>query len=355
MEKKIRVLVVDDSALVRKVLTEGLSKDANIEVVGSATDPYMARDMILKHKPDVMTLDVEMPKMDGVEFLRKLMPQYPIPVVMVSSLTQKGKQVTLDALDAGAVDFVSKPTSSVADGLNQLIMELRIKVKLASTANVSRFKERRDEVVKQIQSKAPLGAKALSETTLKVIAIGASTGGTEAIKRVIDQFPVTTPGVVIVQHMPPGFTKMYADRLNQSAQMEVIEGKTGDKVIPGRVILAPGGMQMRIKRSGGEYHVICEGGDKVNGHCPSVSVLFESVAEHVGANAIGVMLTGMGGDGADGMVKMREAGSYNYAQDEKSSVIFGMPKVAIDKGAVHEVHHLDLIAAKVIDKLRTST
>ncbi len=341
--KKIRVLIVDDSALVRQILSDGLSKDENLEVVGSATDPYMARDMIVKLRPDVLTLDVEMPKMDGVEFLRKLMPQYPLPVVMVSSLTQKGKQVTLDALDAGAVDFVTKPTANLKDGLNSLIMELRTKVKIASTANVSHWKNKPVPMSRpSIQSSA-----ALSETTLKVIAIGASTGGTEAIKKVIDMFPRTSPGVVIVQHMPAGFTKLYADRLNQSCQMEVVEAQDGDRVVPGKVLIAPGGFHMTVRRVGGEYIVDCKAGDKVNGHCPSVSVLFDSVAKHVGANAVGVILTGMGGDGADGMKVMRDAGSFNIAQDEKTSVIFGMPKVAIDKGGVNEILPLDKIPERV--------
>jgi len=264
LKKKIKVLVVDDSALVRKILTEGLAKDPDLEVVGAASDPYVARDMIVKLRPDVLTLDVEMPRMDGVEFLRKLMPQFPLPVVMVSSLTQKGKQITLDALEAGAVDFVPKPTANVADGLNSLLSELKVKIKLASTANVSHWKNKGGVV------RAKIASSALAETTDKVIAIGASTGGTEAIKRVVDILPSTSPGVVIVQHMPPGFTKMYADRLNQSAQMEVIEGKSGDRIIPGRIIIAPGGLHMKVKRIGGEYQVVCEAGDKVNGH-PSIT------------------------------------------------------------------------------------
>ncbi len=348
MSNKIKVLVVDDSALVRKILTEGLAKDNQIEVVGAAVDPYMARDMIIKLKPQVLTLDVEMPKMDGVEFLRKLMPQYPLPVIMVSSLTQKGRQITLDALDAGAIDFVSKPTSGMVDGLNSLLIELRTKIKFAVNANVAHW---RGKKIDWAQKSSVIRA-ALDETTHKVIAIGASTGGTEAIKRVIDKLPSTTPGVVIVQHMPAGFTKMYAERLNQSAEMEVIEGKTGDKVIPGRVIIAPGGFHMIVKRIGGEYIVECCKGDKVNGHCPSVTTLFNSVAKDVGKNAVGVILTGMGKDGADGMLNMKKNGAYNIAQDEKSSVIFGMPKVAIDFGGTHIVTGLEDIAGKIINQLR---
>lgn len=351
MGNKIKVLVVDDSALVRKILSEGLSKDPMIEVVGQAPDPYAARDLIVKLNPDVLTLDVEMPKMDGVEFLKKLMPQHPIPVIMVSSLTQKGKQITLEALEAGALDFVSKPTSNVKDGLESLISDLIIKVKMASTANVSHWKNKREELFKKAKN-GSIQTHSLAETTLKVIAIGASTGGTEAIKAVVDEFPATSPGVVIVQHMPPGFTKMYAERINSSCAMEVIEGKTGDRVIPGRIIIAPGGHHMTVKRSGGEYIVECNKGKQVNGHMPSVTVLFNSVAQHVGKNAIGVMLTGMGRDGADGMKTMKDAGSYNFAQDEKSSVVFGMPKVAIEKGGVDEVLPLDKIAAKVFEKIK---
>lgn len=341
---KIKVLIIDDSALVRKILQQGLSKDPNIEIVGTAADPYIARDMIVKLRPQVLTLDVEMPKMDGVEFLRKLMPQHPLPVVMVSSLTQRGKQITFDALEAGAVDFVSKPSSNVADGLNSMITELATKVKLASTANVSSLKG--------IKREPRIMSTSLFETTNKVIAIGASTGGTEAIKNVVDMFPVTTAGVVVVQHMPAGFTRMYADRLNQSSSMEVIEGRSGDKVMPGRVIIAPGGEHMEVKRVGGEYIVECTKGERVNGHCPSVSTLFYSVAKHVGRNATGIILTGMGKDGADGMLRMKEEGALNIAQDEKTSVIFGMPKVAIDEGGVDEILPIDKIARRVVDRLK---
>ncbi len=283
LNRKIRVLIVDDSSLVRNLLKEGLNRDPGIEVVGTAPDPYIARDMIIKFKPDVMTLDVEMPRMDGVEFLRKLMPQYPIPVVMVSSLTQRGKQITLDALDAGAVDFVSKPTTDLARGLSLMMAELCAKIKISSSANVSHWKGKRNRSPFQKQLTA---SKALAESTDKVIAIGASTGGTEAIRTVISTFPVNTPGVVIVQHMPAGFTQMFAERLNNSSPMQVKEAETGDRVMPGRVLIAPGEKQMKVIRSGGIYKVECWVGEKVNGHCPSVEVLFESVTQHVGANAV---------------------------------------------------------------------
>lgn len=348
MARPIRVLIVDDSALVRNILSQGLNLDPNIEVVGTAADPYQARDKIVQLRPDVLTLDVEMPKMDGVAFLRKLMPQFPMPVVMVSSLTQRGKQITIDALDAGAVDFVAKPTSNVASGLNSMIGELQVKVKIASTANVSHWKGRRVEVNRP-QTLA--GSKALAESTDKVIAIGASTGGTEAIRKVITQFPATTPGVVIVQHMPGGFTKMFSDRLNTLCAMEVKEATDGDRVRNGLILVAPGGMQMKVIRSGGFYHVKCGGTDKVSGHCPSVDVMMTSIAEHVGANAVGGMLTGMGGDGSDGMLKMKNAGARCIAQDEASSVVFGMPKVAYEKGGAQKLVPLDKIAQSLLNLL----
>lgn len=344
MARAVRVLVVDDSALVRNILSQGLSMDPGIEVVGTASDPYMARDKIVELQPDVLTLDVEMPRMDGVAFLRKLMPQYPIPVVMVSSLTQRGKQITIDALEAGAVDFVTKPTSNVAAGLNAMLMELRAKVKIASTANVSHWKGKRIEP----QRPAVPGSKALAESTDKVIAIGASTGGTEAIRRVIESFPATSPGVVIVQHMPGGFTKMFSDRLNQLCQMQVKEAANGDRVRSGLVLVAPGGVQMKIVRSGGFYEVRCGGTEKVSGHCPSVNVMMQSVAEQVGANAIGAMLTGMGQDGAEGMLAMKKAGARCIAQDEATSVVFGMPKVAFEKGGAERLVSLDKIASTLL-------
>ncbi|MGE4543841.1 MAG: chemotaxis response regulator protein-glutamate methylesterase [Pedobacter sp.] len=348
MTKIIRVLVIDDSALVRQILSQGLSMDPCIEVVGTAGDPYVARDKIVKLQPDVLTLDVEMPRMDGVDFLRRLMPQYPLPVVMVSSLTQKGKQITLDSLDAGAVDFVSKPTSDIARGLKDMLLELRAKVKLAASANVSHWKAARSAVPSQLQT---LGKRALAESTDKVIAIGASTGGTEAIRKIIAQFPATMPGVVIVQHMPAGFTRLFAERLNQLCAMEVKEAESGDRIMPGRVLIGPGGFHMKVVRSGGLYQVRCEPGPPVKGHCPSVDVMMHSVAQHVGANAVGVMLTGMGSDGAEGMKAMRDAGARNLAQDEASCVVFGMPKVAYEMGGAHSLVSLDNMANRVVDLL----
>jgi two-component system chemotaxis response regulator CheB len=348
MKRKIRVLIVDDSALVRNILSQGLSLDPAIEVVGTASDPYIARDRILELEPDVLTLDVEMPRMDGVAFLRKLMPQYPLPVVMVSSLTQRGKQITMEALDAGAVDFVAKPTSNVTAGLNSMLMELRTKVKIASGANVSHWKGKRVDP----SAAGTVGkSTALAESTDKVIAIGASTGGTEAIRRVLEGFPATTPGTVIVQHMPGGFTKMFADRLNQICPMQVKEAEQGDRVRTGLVLIAPGGVQFEVVRSGGFYVVRLGDQEKVSGHCPSVDVMMHSVAKHVGANAIGAMLTGMGSDGAEGMLAMHQSGARCIAQDEASSVVFGMPKVAYEKGGAQSLVPLDHIAPSLLKLL----
>ncbi|MBN2802635.1 MAG: chemotaxis response regulator protein-glutamate methylesterase [Deltaproteobacteria bacterium] len=348
MNRKIKVLIVDDSAMVRQILKDGLSRDEGIEVVGAAPDVFAARDMIVRLKPDVLTLDVEMPKMDGVEFLRRLMPQYPIPVVMVSSLTVKGKKITMDALEAGAIDFVSKPTSDVARGLSGMLSELRTKIKIASTANVSHWKNKRvQKAVRTVES-----SSSLAESTDKVIVIGASTGGTEAIREVIERFPRNTPGVVIVQHMPGGFTKVFSDRMNSLCQMEVKEAENDDRVLQGRVLIAPGGeRQMTIVRSGGVYRVKLEEGEKVCGHRPSVEVLMQSAALSVGSNAIGVMLTGMGHDGADGMVAMRRAGARTLAQDEASCIVYGMPKEAYERGGAETLVPLNNIASHVISIL----
>jgi len=347
MPAKIKVLVVDDSALVRQILVRGLGSDPGIEVVGSASDPYIARDRILQLRPDVMTLDVEMPRMDGVEFLRRLMPQYPIPVVMVSSLTQRGKEITINALEAGAVDFVAKPTTDVSRGLKTMILELCSKVKLASAVDVSHWKNRRHELPQRLTS----SGGALAESTDKVVVIGASTGGTEATRRIITRLPATFPGIVITQHMPPGFTRMYADSLNRESVLQVREARTGDRVAPGVALLAPGGKQTRIIRCGGRYEVVCEAGEKVSGHCPSVDVLMESAASALGPNAIGVMLTGMGSDGARGMLAMVEAGARTLAQDEASCVVFGMPKVAYEMGAAERLVPLDDIPALLVGML----
>ncbi len=344
MSRRIRVLVVDDSALVRKILTTGLAQDPGLEVVGSASDPYAARDLIVKLNPDVLTLDVEMPRMDGVEFLKRLMAQKPLPVVMVSALTEKGARITLDALSAGAVDFVSKPKADVARNLEGMLLELRTKLKIASTANVSRYKKSAEVLHQVVREK---GA-ALAESTDKVICLGASTGGTEALRAVLETLPRTAPGVVIAQHMPATFTRLFAERLDQLCPMEVKEAADGDRVVSGRVLIAPGGLQMRVKRAGGYYSVEVAPGPLVNGHAPSVDVLMESVAKHVGANAVGAILTGMGGDGSNGLLQMREAGARTFAQDEASCVVFGMPKVAWEKGGAERLVPLHELGPTVL-------
>lgn len=344
VNNKIRVLIIDDSALVRDILQKGLSQDPSIEVIGSAPDVYIGRDMIVKFKPDVLTLDIEMPKMDGVEFLRRLMPQFPLPVVVVSSLTQKGKQVTLDALEAGAVDYVSKPESDVARGLTAMMSELRNKVRIASRANVSHWKNK-----KIVRKSAASKVEALAESTDKVIAIGASTGGTEAIRQIITELPKTMPGILIVQHMPKGFTKTFAERLNDLADLSVKEAEDGDRILMGKVYIAPGDFHMKVKRSGGQYLIRINEGEKVSGHRPSVDVLFHSVAEQVAANAYGVILTGMGSDGASGLKAMRDAGAKTFGQNKSSCIVYGMPKVAYEIGAVEKQLDLNLIAHSLVN------
>ncbi|MFC1492355.1 chemotaxis response regulator protein-glutamate methylesterase [candidate division KSB1 bacterium] len=351
MSGVIRVLVIDDSAMVREILKQGLDGDPLIQVVDTAPDPFIARDKILKCKPDVLTLDVEMPKMDGVEFLRKLMPQYPLPVVMVSSLTQKGKKITLDALEAGAVDFVSKPTANIAEGLKGMMMELRAKVKIASTANVSHWKNKKPvELRKKIE-----GSTALAESTDKVVVIGASTGGTEALRKIISSFPLTMPGTVVVQHMPAGFTTMFAERVDSDSAVRVKEAETGDRIMQGKVLIARGDYHLEVVRSGGLYQARCFEGEKVCGHRPSVEVLMQSAAKSVGANAVGVMLTGMGHDGADGMLAMRNAGARTIAQDEASCIVFGMPKEAYKRGGAEKLVPLNNISQTIISLLSKDT
>ncbi len=338
--RPIKVLVVDDSILFRNVLVQSLDADPNIQVVAQACDPYEARDAIIQYKPDVMTLDVELPRMNGIEFLRKLMPQYPLPVVVISALSNK----VFDALEAGAVDFVSKPATMDRALLNEFLkQELVTKVKIASTAKVGRLK----------RVESPVSGGVLNHTTgsERIIAIGASTGGTEAIFEVIRQFRRDIPGVVIVQHMPPGFTKMYAERLNNQCEVAVKEAQTGDKVVQGQVLIAPGDKQMRLVKVGDYYQVECRGTEKVNGHCPSVEVLFQSVAKSAGKNAIGIILTGMGGDGAKGLLEMRKAGAETIGQDEASCIVYGMPKVAYEIGAVEYQLGLSAIAGKVYSLL----
>lgn len=333
--RPLKVLVVDDSLLFRNMLVQSLESDPNIQVVAQASDPYEARDAILKYEPDVMTLDIEMPRMSGIDFLKKLMPQHPLPVVVISALNGK----VFDALEAGAVDFVNKPSNLDRIQLGIFLrQELVTKVKIASTAKVGKLK--RVEMNKLDGNICSVGSR-------RVVAIGASTGGTEAIFEVIKQFKRDIPGVVIVQHMPPGFTKMYAERLNNQCTVAVKEAETGDKVVQGQVLIAPGDRQMRLIKVGDCYQVECRGEEKVSGHCPSVDVLFQSVAKAAGNQAIGVILTGMGADGAKGLLEMRKVGAQTIGQNEASCVVYGMPKVAYDLGAVQYQLGLSAIAGKV--------
>ncbi|HCL57291.1 MAG TPA: chemotaxis response regulator protein-glutamate methylesterase [Spirochaetia bacterium] len=343
---KIKVLIIDDSAVVRDLLEKGLSMDPEIEVVGKASDVYTARDKIVYLKPDVLTLDVEMPKMDGLEFLKRLMPQYPLPVVMVSSMTSEGAKVTLESLEAGAVDFVLKPAANVREGLKNMLQELIQKVKNASKIDVSRFKNRKPLEMKKVLPKI------LEGTTDKIIAIGASTGGTVALRKIVEEFPPDLPGTVIVQHMPAGFTKMFARSLNEIAKVEVKEAEDNDRVVTGRVLIAPGNYHMEVMRSGGQYRVKLNQNPLVNGHRPSVDVLFSSLAESVGMNAVGVILTGMGRDGAAGLLEMRNAGARTLAQDEESSVVFGMPKEAYKNGGAEKLVGLSEIPFSILQFLK---
>jgi len=345
--KKIRVLVVDDSAIVRKIFKQELSKYPDIEVVGTAPDPYVARDKIVRLKPDVITLDIEMPRMDGITFLRKLMKYYPIPTIVVSSLTKKNSEMALEALEAGAVDVLAKPGGaySVGDMSVQLAEKIRAAAKVKYLPTASETKERLAKAPKIVPG-------TLKKTTHKVIAMGASTGGTEAVKVVLTQLPVTTPGVVIVQHMPPKFTESFAERLNSLCKIEVREAKDGDAVIPGVALIAPGNYHMVLKRSGARYYVQIKDGPLVCYQRPSVDVLFYSVAKYAGRNAVGVIMTGMGKDGARGLLEMHKAGAKTIAQDEQSCVVFGMPKEAIKLGAVDVVVSLEDIPRTIFKFLQ---
>jgi two-component system chemotaxis response regulator CheB len=336
--KRIRVLVVDDSLVFREVLSRGMSSDPNIEVVATANDPFDARDKIIKYKPDVMTCDVEMPKMNGIEFIRRLIPQYPLPVIVVSSVDG----IVFDAMKAGAVDFVAKPDVSSAKSVESFIYEMIEKVKIASAAKILRTKA--ENALDKIAGNTDACAG-------KIIAIGASTGGTEAIYNVIRQLPESAPGIVIVQHIPPVFSRMFADRLNSTTNLNVKEARTGDFVESGGVLIAPGNQHMKVIKTGNKYKVHCFAGDKVNGHCPSVDVLFESVAKAAGENAIGVILTGMGYDGAKGLLTLKRSGARTIGQDESSSVVYGMPKVAFNIGAVEKQASLNNIAQLIYKML----
>jgi two-component system chemotaxis response regulator CheB len=344
--KKIRVLIVDDSAVVRQVLTKELSKSPDLEVVGSAVDPYVARDKIVQLKPDVLTLDLEMPRMDGLTFLSKLMQHWPLPVVIVSSLTPEGSKTALRALELGAIEVVCKPGSSfsVAD-LGQTLTE---KIKVAARAKCF---ARKAAPAPSPGAGKPVYERALVETTHKILAIGASTGGTEAIRAVLTRLPANTPGTVIVQHMPEHFTASFAERLNGICKVQVREAKNGDYLSPGLALLAPGNFHMTLNRSGARYYVEVKDGPRVHHQRPAVDNLFLSVAQHAGPNALGAILTGMGADGAEGLAKMRQAGAHTIAQDEASCVVFGMPKEAINRGAAVEVVSLSRVADKILQSL----
>lgn len=342
--KIIRVLVVDDSMVFREAISRGISMDSRIEVVGKAVDPYDARDKLLELNPDVMICDVQMPKLNGVEFIRRLLPQYKIPIIVVSSISD----VVFDAMDAGAVDFLSKPDARTPNGFENFIKELIIKIKGALNANVSRNLIQGNKITEN-RITQPSNVKAISN---KVIAIGASTGGTEAIYSLLKMLPPTVPGIVIVQHIPPLFSKMFADRLNLQTQFNVKEAQTGDIIESGKVLIAPGDKHMKIKKLGDKYIVETLQGNKVNGHCPSVDVLFESVAKIAGRNAIGIILTGMGHDGAVGLMAMRRAGARTIGQDEESSVVYGMPKVAFELGSVEKQAPLSRIPSIMFDMLK---
>ncbi|MEE8389662.1 MAG: chemotaxis response regulator protein-glutamate methylesterase [Anaerolineae bacterium] len=364
-KSKIRVLVVDDSALARKILVDGLSRDPHIEVIGTARDPYVARDILVKERPDVITLDVEMPRMDGVTFLRRYMPVIPTPTVMVSALTERGKRITIAALEAGAVDVVLKPRVGVVDEFPTMMTDLRERVKAAAQVDVSHYAQAQSRLRRRpmppvaangalVNGALGEASDALHESTDRVIAIGASAGGVAALVRVIPAFPPAAPGIVVIQHMPAGFTSSFAERLNHQSAMQVKEAKSGDRVRPGLVLIAPGGERhMEVRRSGGEYRVRLTEGEKVSGHKPSVDVLFHSVARYAGRNAAAAILTGMGDDGADGLLAIRQAGGRTFAQDERTSVVFGMPRAAWEKGAAEMQVPLDKVPARLLQALRS--
>jgi len=341
--KPIKVLVVDDSLVFREAISRGISRDDNIEVVGKAIDPYDARDKLLELNPDVMICDVQMPKLNGVEFIKRLLPQYKIPIIVVSSISD----VVFDAMDAGAVDFLSKPDARTPNGfgifINELIIKIRGAVNVNLSANLGQIEKSSSNKVMEKSNINPRN---------KVIAIGASTGGTEAIYNILKSLPKDTPGIIIVQHIPPVFSKMFADRLNLQTQFTVKEAQTGDTIEPGKVLIAPGDKHMKLKKAADKYIVETTQGNKVNGHCPSVDVLFESVAKVASKNAIGVILTGMGHDGAVGLMSMRRAGARTVGQDQKSSVVYGMPKVAFEIGAVEKQVSILNIASIICDMLK---
>jgi two-component system, chemotaxis family, protein-glutamate methylesterase/glutaminase len=351
---KIRVLIVDDSASVRQTLADVLGADSHIEVIGTASDPFAAASRLQKELPDVITLDVEMPRMDGITFLRKIMSQHPIPVVICSSLTEQGSETLVQAMEAGAVDVIAKPRVDT----KQFIIESRVRicdaVKAAAQAKLSpigRPPSRRlveKKLTADVIMPPPAPTRAMARTTEKVVCIGASTGGTESLREVLTALPVHSPGIVIVQHMPELFTAAFARRLDSLAEIEIKEAQDGDTVLPGRALIAPGNKHMLLQRSGARYHVAVKDGPLVSRHRPSVDVLFRSAAQYAASNAVGIIMTGMGDDGAKGLLEMKKAGAHTIAQDEESCIVFGMPKEAIALGAADKVVPLDRLASEIL-------
>ena len=352
--------MVDDSALVRGLLAEIINRQQDMECVGAANDPLIAREMIRELNPDVITLDIEMPKMDGIDFLSRLMRLRPMPVVMISTLTERGGEVTMRALELGAVDFVAKPKMGVADGIRELADQIVEKVRIAAAAHVRRTTQSYQIAGVKDQSSLSevryTGFSSLGRiSTERLIFIGASTGGTEAIKEILTRMPADSPGIAITQHMPPGFTTSFAARLDSMCRIKVGEAIHGERILPGHAYIAPGGKQFSVEKSGANYLCVVDESEPVNRHRPSVEVLFKSAARVVGCNAFGVMLTGMGNDGAKAMKEMKDAGSYNFVQDEASCIVFGMPREAILHGAADEVLPLLSIAGALLARLGTTS
>lgn len=347
---KIKVLIVDDSALIRSVMSEIVGSQPDMEVVGVAPDPLVARELIKQTNPDVLTLDVEMPKMDGLDFLEKLMRLRPMPVIMVSSLTERGSEITMRALELGAVDFVTKPKLSIQSGMREYTELIAEKIRIASKAKIKSRNLAQSDVNNTAVGALPMLKNPLTSSE-KLIIIGASTGGTEAIKNFLIQMPSDCPGILITQHMPEGFTRSFAKRLDGLCKISVSEAAGGERVLPGHAYIAPGHSHLLLGRSGANYITQLDDSPPVNRHRPSVDVLFKSAATYAGKNAVGVILTGMGKDGAAGMLEMKNAGAHNFAQNEATCVVFGMPREAIALGATHEVEPLNELPAKVLSYL----